>query len=82
MQPDKTKACITILRLLLIVTLVLYPISFLLPVFGINPELHMTSMQIGYATSDIATKVFYGILIYWIARNNSKSEGLIPIDPN
>lgn len=79
-QPDKTKGTLKTIRLLLLMTLVLYPISFLLPVFGVNPELHMINIQIGYAISDLATKVFYGVLIYQVARKKSQDEGAIPLD--
>ena len=74
LHSDKTRVVYTATRLLLMVTLVLYPVSFILPVFGFNPELHMLVIQIGYAISDLVTKGFYGILIYWIARKNSEAK--------
>ncbi len=74
MPPEQIIPWHSTVRLLLIVTLVLYPISFMLPIFGINVDIHMKNIQIGYALSDLATKVFYGVLIYRVACIKSETE--------
>ena len=47
----------------------------MLPMFGIQPQSAVVGIQVGYAISDVLAKAFYGVMIYWIARAKSETEG-------
>jgi bacteriorhodopsin len=74
-QPGEAKIYLTNIRLLLLLTWGFYPITYMLPMFGINPQSSIVGIQVGYALADVLAKAFYGVMIYWIARAKSESEG-------
>ncbi|NBQ52298.1 MAG: xanthorhodopsin [Proteobacteria bacterium] len=74
-QPGEAKVYLTNIRLLLILTWGFYPITYMLPMFGIQPQSAVVGIQVGYAISDVLAKAFYGVMIYWIARAKSEAEG-------
>jgi len=74
-QPGEAKVYLTNIRLLLLLTWGFYPITYMLPMFGINPQSAVVGVQVGYAISDVLAKAFYGVMIYWIARAKSENEG-------
>jgi bacteriorhodopsin len=59
------------LRLLLIATWGVYPISYLFPVFGLSGADAFMYRQIGYSVADVLAKCLYGLVIYKIARMKS-----------
>ena len=64
-------------RLLLLATWGFYPITYMLPLFGIGSEATVY-VQVGYAVADILAKAGYGIMIYAIARAKSANDGSLP----
>lgn len=77
-QPPRVKVLLINIRLLLIATWGFYPITYILPMLGIAPESSRVGVQVGYAISDVLAKAFYGVMIYWIAREKSEAEGSLP----
>ena len=80
-QPEGVAATVGRLRLLLIATWGVYPISYLLPILIKNPhEPQMatlfTGRQIGYTVADVLAKCVFGLTIYKIARMKSIAEGM------
>jgi bacteriorhodopsin len=77
-QPEGVAATVGRLRLLLIATWGVYPISYMLPLFGsdaLDPNAFMWR-QIGYTTADVLAKCLFGLTIYKIARMKSMAEGM------
>ena len=77
-QPEGVAATVGRLRLLLIGTWGVYPISYLLPLLGqdINdPKLFMWR-QVGYTVADVLAKCVFGLTIFKIARMKSIAEGM------
>ena len=77
-QPEGVAATVGRLRLLLIATWGVYPISYLLPLLGqdINgPNLFMWR-QVGYTVADVLAKCVFGLTIFKIARMKSVAEGM------
>jgi len=77
-QPAEVAATVGRLRLLLIATWGVYPISFLLPVImgdhsagGANA---FVGRQIGYTVADVLAKCLFGLTIYKIARLKSAAD--------
>jgi bacteriorhodopsin len=77
-QPPYVQVLLKNIRLLLIATWGFYPITYMLPMFGISHEASVIGVQIGYAVSDVLAKAFYGVMIYWIARAKSEADGSLP----
>lgn len=80
-QPDGVAQTVGNLRLLLIATWAVYPISYLIPVFITNPSATeaaslFTYRQVGYTIADILAKCVFGLTIYKIARMKSIAEGM------
>ena len=64
-------------RLLLLLTWGFYPIVYLLPTFGLEPSNSIVALQIGYCIADVAAKAGFGLLIYAIGVQKSKSVGYV-----
>ena len=77
-QPDDVRELLKNIRLLLLATWGFYPITYMLPMFGISSESSVVAVQVGYAISDVLAKAFYGLMIYWIARAKSEADGSLP----
>jgi len=80
-QPDGVAQTVSNLRLLLIGTWAVYPISYLIPVFITNPSASeaaalFTYRQVGYTIADVLAKCVFGLTIYKIARMKSIAEGM------
>jgi len=80
-QPDGVAKTVSNLRLLLIGTWAVYPISYLIPVFITNPSASeaaslFTYRQVGYTIADVLAKCVFGLTIYKIARMKSIAEGM------
>jgi len=80
-QPEGVAATIGRLRLLLIATWGVYPISYLIPILVKNPSASQmaslfTDRQIGYTIADVLAKCVFGLTIFKIARMKSAAEGM------
>jgi bacteriorhodopsin len=79
-QPEGVAATVGRLRLLLIATWGVYPITYIL---NINPTTDMglaakqfVGVQIGYTVADVLAKCVFGLTILKIARMKSMAEGM------
>ena len=61
-------------RLLLLATWGFYPITYMLPLFGIAVGSAVVVLQLGYSLADVLAKAGYGLMIYRIAK--AKSDAL------
>jgi bacteriorhodopsin len=80
-QPEGVAATVSRLRLLLIATWGVYPISYLIPILVKNPSMNQmaylfTDRQIGYTIADVLAKCVFGLTIFKIARMKSVAEGM------
>ena len=80
-QPEGVAATVSRLRLLLIATWGVYPISYLIPILVKNPSesqmaMLFTDRQIGYTIADVLAKCVFGLTIYKIAKMKSVAEGM------
>ena len=75
-QPEGVAATVGRLRLLLIATWGVYPISYLFPLLGIEGTDAFMYRQIGYTVADVLAKCVFGLTIYKIARTKSAAEGM------
>lgn len=75
-QPDGVAATVGRLRLLLIATWGVYPISYLFPLLGIEGTDAFMYRQVGYTVADVLAKCVFGLTIYKIARMKSAAEGM------
>jgi bacteriorhodopsin len=80
-QPEGVAATVSRLRLLLIATWGVYPISYLLPILIKNPTVSQMAnlfvgRQIGYTIADVLAKCVFGLTIYKIAKMKSVAEGM------
>jgi bacteriorhodopsin len=84
-QPEGVAATVSRLRLLLIATWGVYPISYLIPILVKDPsDSQMASLftdrQIGYTIADVLAKCVFGLTILKIARMKSAAEGMADAD--
>lgn len=70
-EPADVAATVKRLRLLLVATWGVYPISYLLPLIGIEGTNAFVGRQVGYTVADILAKCLFGLTIYKIARLKS-----------
>ncbi len=75
-QPEGVAATVGRLRLLLIATWGVYPISYLFPLLGIEGTDAFMYRQIGYTVADVLAKCVFGLTTYKIARMKSAAEGM------
>ena len=78
-QPDGVAATVGRLRLLLIATWGVYPISYLLPIIDSANAASASAFvnrQIGYTIADVLAKCVFGLTIYKIAKMKSVAEGM------
>ena len=78
-QPDGVAATVGRLRLLLIATWGVYPISYLLPIIDSANAASsgaFVNRQIGYTIADVLAKCVFGLTIYKIAKMKSVAEGM------
>jgi bacteriorhodopsin len=73
-QPAEVAASVGRLRLLLIATWGVYPISYLFPVLGLTGADAFVARQVGYSVADVLAKCLYGLVIYKIARLKSQID--------
>ena len=75
-QPEGVAATIGRLRLLLIATWGVYPISYILGMNGAPTANSFVGVQLGYTIADILAKCVFGLTIFKIARMKSHAEGM------
>ena len=80
-QPAGVSGAVGQLRTLLMVTWLVYPISYLIPVFITNPTATeaaslFTYRQVGYTVADVLAKCVFGLVVFRIARLKSAAEGM------
>jgi bacteriorhodopsin len=74
-QPEQVRKDVNGLRLLLLATWGVYPISYLIPM--IMPDAGADAFvwrQVGYSIADVLAKCLFGLLIYKIAREKSAND--------
>lgn len=77
-ESDRVQVLVKNTRLLLLATWGFYPITYMLPMFGIQVESAVVGVQVGYAIADVLAKAGYGVMIYAIARAKSEADGSLP----
>ncbi len=70
-QPNQVGKDLAGLRWLLLATWGVYPISYMIPMFGIDGADSFVYRQVGYSIADVLAKCLFGLLIYKIARIKS-----------
>jgi len=76
-QPEGVAATIGRLRLLLIATWGVYPISYILGMGAGDPSAEQfVGVQVGYTVADVLAKCVFGLTILKIARMKSMAEGM------
>lgn len=70
-QPEQVGKDLNGLRWLLLATWGVYPISYMIPMFGLDGADAFVWRQVGYSVADILAKCLFGLLIYKIAREKS-----------
>ena len=75
-QPEGVAATVGRLRLLLIATWGVYPISYILGMGGDATAEQFVGVQVGYTIADILAKCVFGLTILKIARMKSMAEGM------
>jgi bacteriorhodopsin len=73
-QPGQVAKELNGLRWLLLATWGVYPISYMMPMFGIDGADAFVWRQVGYSVADVLAKCLYGLLIYKIARIKSAAD--------
>ena len=77
-QPEGVRGLVSLARVVLLVTWSFYPIAYaIITVTGKTPA-GQVALQLGYTIADITSKAGYGLLIYFMARAKSESEGYSP----
>jgi len=75
-QPEGVAATIGRLRLLLVATWGVYPISYILGMGGDATAQQFVGVQVGYTVADVLAKCVFGLTILKIARMKSIAEGM------
>jgi bacteriorhodopsin len=73
-QTAEVQSIVRNLRLLLIFSWGVYPIAYLLPVFGISGTAATTSVQVGYTIADVLAKPLFGLLVFAIAVSKTQFD--------
>lgn len=73
-QPKQVGKDLNGLRWLLLATWGVYPISYMIPMFGIDGADSFVWRQVGYSVADVLAKCLFGLLIYKIAREKSADD--------
>ncbi|WP_394250833.1 bacteriorhodopsin-like [Arthrobacter pityocampae] len=73
-QPPGAKHLISQLRILLVVSWLVYPVAYALPLLGISGPDAWVLKQVGYSLADIAAKAVYALIIYRLAKLKSYAD--------
>ena len=75
-QPEGVAATVGRLRLLLIATWGVYPLSYIFNIVGDASASSFVTVQVGYTIADVLAKCVFGLTIFKIARMKSMAEGM------
>ena len=78
-EPLAVRATVRRARLLLVLTGAVYPILYLLPMFGATGGVAFAGMEVAYALTDIVSKAFLGWMLYRVAATKSLPIEEIPV---
>lgn len=80
-QPAAVQTLVRNMRLLLLFSWGVYPIAYLLPMFGITGTSATVGVQLGYTIADVLAKPVFGLLVFAIAVAKTKvdQEGGSPV---
>ena len=73
-QPAEVAATVKNIRILLLATWGVYPISYLMPIIGLDGANAFVGRQIGYTIADVLAKCLFGLTIYKVARLKSAND--------
>ena len=73
-QPVEVRSTVSKLRIMLVGLWGVYPIAYLMPVFGFDGPDAFVLRQAGYSIADILAKAAFGLVIYKIAKLKSEVE--------
>jgi bacteriorhodopsin len=73
-QPVQVRSTVGKLRIMLVGLWGVYPIAYLMPVFGFDGPDAFVLRQAGYSIADILAKAAFGLVIYKIAKIKSEVE--------
>jgi bacteriorhodopsin len=73
-QTAEVQGLVRNLRLLLLFSWGVYPIVYLLPVFGISSMSATVAVQVGYSIADVLAKPLFGLIIFAIAASKTQSD--------
>ncbi|PPB48466.1 xanthorhodopsin [Arthrobacter pityocampae] len=73
-QPPGVRNLISQLRILLLISWLVYPVAYALPLLGISGPDAWVLKQAGYSLADIAAKAVYGLIIYRLAKLKSYAD--------
>jgi bacteriorhodopsin len=71
-QPAEVQTLVRNMRLLLLFSWGVYPIAYLLPVFGITSSSANVGVQLGYTMADVLAKPVFGLLVFAIALTKTR----------
>ncbi len=74
-QSDRVSELFGLLRTVIVVTWMVYPLAFLVPYLGISDASAEVLRQVGYGFADLVAKPAFGVVLYLIARQKSVEEG-------
>lgn len=77
-ETGEVRALLGRARNLILLSWWVYPVAFLLPMFGLSGAVGEVGLQVGYSLADLTAKALYGVVIYQIARAKSDNEGFVP----
>ena len=73
-QTPRVRVLVRNLRLLLLGTWGVYPIAYILPMFGLAGAEATMGVQLGYTIADVLAKAGFGLLIFAIAMAKSRAD--------
>jgi bacteriorhodopsin len=74
-QGSRVKSLLSTTRGIILVSWWVYPIAYLLPMFGLSGAAGEVGLQVGYSIADLTAKALFGLYVYRIARAKSDDEG-------
>ncbi|WP_206426111.1 bacteriorhodopsin-like [Nakamurella antarctica] len=73
-QPASVRTTLSRLRYLLVISWIVYPIAYVLPLFNAGGGDAWVSKQVGYSVADIVAKAVYALIIFSVAKAKSYED--------
>jgi bacteriorhodopsin len=73
-QTREVALTVSYARWMLLLTWTIYPVSYFVPLLGLDPATTEAVRQVGYSLADLVAKPGYGLLIYRIARLKTEAD--------